>query len=133
VSAANNQQAFRDDEEEDQEQEQDQGEQVKGQGQGQEQQAGDLPPVLLVWHPMVLEMLTMLERGFEGGSNPQEDDEGVSRDQLIIARVGVFLSVGFVAGIRLRTFTHISRDEIVEGDTTSIITFHICEQFHLRL
>jgi hypothetical protein len=125
VSAANNQQGFRDDEEEEQE---------KGdQEQEQEQQAGDLPPLLLVRHPMLIEMLAMLERGFNGGSNPQDDDEGVSHDQLLIARVGVFLSVGFMAGIRLRAFTHILRDDIVEDDTTSIITFRKREKFRLRL
>jgi hypothetical protein len=56
---------------------------------------------------MILEMLAMLEREFQGISNPQEDDECVARDQLLTARVGVFLSVGFMAGVRLRTFTHI--------------------------
>jgi hypothetical protein len=33
---------------------------------------------------MLLEMLEMLEREFKGGSNPQEDDEDVARDHLII-------------------------------------------------
>jgi hypothetical protein len=135
VSAANNQQVFRDDEEEEQEKEKEKGEQGQEQDQYQDQehQAGDRTPVLLVGHPMLLEMLAMLERDFKGGSNPQEDDEGVARDQLLIARVGVFLSVSFMAGIRLCTFTHISRDDIVEDNTTSIITFRIRKQFRLRL
>jgi hypothetical protein len=78
-------------------------------------------------------MLAMLERELKRSSKPQEDDEGVARDQLLTARVGVFLSVGFMDVIRLRTFTHMSRDDIVEDDTTSIITFRIREQFCLRL
>jgi hypothetical protein len=82
---------------------------------------------------MLLETLAMLEREFKVSSNPQDDDEGVAHDHLLTARVGVSLSVGFMAGIRLRNFTHISRDEIVEDDNTSIITFRTREQFCLRL
>jgi hypothetical protein len=96
VSAANNQQGFGDDEEEEQEQ----GEQGQEKVEAR-QQARDRQPVLLVGHPMLLEMMAMLEREFKGSSNPQEDDEGVSRDQLLTARIGIFLSVGFMAGIRL--------------------------------
>jgi hypothetical protein len=126
--AANNQQGFGDDEEEEQ------GERVKEQVEVEaRQQSRDQPPDLLVGHPMLLEILAMLEREFKGSSNPQEDDEGVARDQLLTVHVHVFLSAGFMAGIHLRTFTHILRDDIVEDDTTSIITFRIREQFRLRL
>jgi hypothetical protein len=85
---------------------------------------------LVLSHPMLLEMVEILELEYHR-SNPQYEDEHVqhaARCRLLTARLVVFLSLHFMAGISLRKFTNMSRANIDDDDTQSIITFHLVHQ-----